>query len=71
MLLVVDGREELVREVQSAEDDIRHFVSDQFRFLKQHFDFDHFLAGNIRGPEGRVDIVRERIAAISNNDDGG
>ena len=64
ILLVVDGREELVREVQSAEDDIRHFVSEQFRVLQQHFDFDHFLTGNIRGPEGRVDIVRGRIAAI-------
>jgi predicted nucleotidyltransferase len=71
ILLVVDGREELVMEIQSAEDDIRHFVSEQFCVLKQHFDFDHFLAGNIRGPEGRVDIVRERIAAISNYDDGG
>lgn len=71
ILLVVDGRDELVREVQSAEDDIRHFVSEQFCNLKQHFDFDHFLAGNIRGPEGRVDIVRERIAAISNYDGGG
>ncbi|WP_271526458.1 MULTISPECIES: hypothetical protein [unclassified Bradyrhizobium] len=35
-----------------------------------HEDFDHFLGGNIKGPEGRVDIVRERFVAIGQSDAG-
>jgi len=71
ILLVVDGREELIAEVQSAGDDIRHFIAEQFRELQKDDDFENFLAGNIRGPEGRVDIVRDRFAAISKCDGGG
>lgn len=65
ILLVVDGREEIVAEIKAADDDIRRYVAEQFRALLTHRDFDHFLAGNIRGPEGRIDIVRERLVAIS------
>lgn len=65
ILLVVDGREALVTEVYRAAGDVRDFIAEQFRTLQRHDDFDHFLEGNIRGPEGRVDIVRERFAAIS------
>lgn len=71
ILLLVDGREELFDEVQSAEDDIRRFIAEQLSLLQNDYDFDDFLAGNIRGPEGRVDIVRERFVAISNCDGGG
>lgn len=68
ILLVVDGREELVAEIQAADEDIRRYIAEQFRALLEHDDFDHFLAGNIKGPEGRVDIVRERFVAISESD---
>ena len=71
ILLVVDGREELITEVQGSEDDVRHFIAEQFRDLQKDYDFDNFVAGNIRGPEGRVDIVRERFATISECDGGG
>lgn len=65
ILLVVDGREELVAEIQQADDDVRHFISEQFKALLNDEAFEHFLEGNINGPEGRVDIVRERFVAIS------
>lgn len=68
ILLVVDGREELVAEIQAADEDVRRYIAEQFRALLEHDDFDHFLAGNISGPEGRVDIVRERFFAISESD---
>lgn len=68
ILLVVDGRKELINEVKSAADDIRIFIAEQFQTLQQHYDFDGFVAGNIRGPEGRVDIVRDRFAAIAASD---
>jgi len=68
ILLVVDGRKELINEVKSAADDIRIFIAEQFQTLQQHYDFDGFVAGNIRGSEGRVDIVRDRFAAIAASD---
>ncbi|TXM66337.1 hypothetical protein FV218_20465 [Methylobacterium sp. WL69] len=68
ILLIVDGREEIIEEVRRADADIRHFIAEQFRGLLADRDFDHLLDGNIRGPEGRVDIVRARILALS--DDG-
>jgi hypothetical protein len=71
ILLVVDGREELLTEVQHAREDIRSFVAEQFRELQKDDEFENFLIGNIRGPEGRVDIVRERFAAIAASDGGG
>lgn len=68
ILLVIDGREELIAEIQAADEDVRRYIAEQFRALLKHNDFDHFLSGNIRGPEGRIDIVRERFIAISKSD---
>lgn len=65
ILLVIDGRKEIVAEIQQADADIRQFIAEQFAPLLDHPDFDHFLAGNIRGPEGRIDIVRERFVIVS------
>lgn len=68
ILLLVDGREELVDEVAAADADIRSYIAGQFRALLADRDFDHFLEGNIRGPEGRADIVRDRFIALSQLD---
>ena len=68
ILLVVDGREELVAEIQNADNDVRRYIAKQFKAMLRHADIDHFLEGNIKGPEGRVDIVWERFVAISRSD---
>lgn len=65
ILLIVDGRPAIVAEIQEAEEDVRQFIAAQIAALLEDRDFDYFLEGNIRGPEGRVDIVRERFLAIS------
>ncbi|MXN49460.1 hypothetical protein GR138_30190 [Shinella kummerowiae] len=65
ILLVVDGREELLDEVLAADSDVRNYIAEKFRALLDQDGFDDFLDGNIRGPEGRVEIVRERFVAIS------
>jgi predicted nucleotidyltransferase len=65
ILLVIDGRKEIVGEIQAADADVGKFIAEQFGALLKDPDFDHFLSGNIRGPEGRVDIVRERFVTIS------
>ncbi len=70
VLIVVDGREELVTEVQGAEQDVRSFIAEQLRKLQGHYDFDSFLDGNIRGPEGRSDLVRDRVSALAASDGG-
>lgn len=65
ILLIVDGRPEIVAEVLAADDEIRQFIAEQFAALLQDRAFDHFLEGNIRGPQGRADIVRRRFEAMS------
>jgi predicted nucleotidyltransferase len=70
ILLLVDGRQELVDEVAAADADIRSYIAGEFKTLLADRDFDHFLEGNIRGPEGRADIVRDRFIALSNLGDG-
>lgn len=71
VVIVVDGREELLAEVQGADEDVRNFIASELRAFKEHADFDNFLEGNIRGPAGRVDIVRDRIDALAKCDGGG
>ncbi len=66
ILLLVDGREELTDEVAAAEPEIRDYIAEQITelFLADE-NFDHFLEGNIRGPEGRADIVNDRLDALA------
>lgn len=68
ILILIDGREEIVAEIQAADADVRQFILEQFTALLEEDDFDHFIEGNIRGPEGRVDIVRRRFEAIAGGD---
>jgi len=62
---VVDGRPELLSEVQAADDEIRSYLATEFRALLKHPDFENFLYGNIKGPEGRPGIVRNRVSALA------
>ena len=65
ILIVVDGRAEIVGEVAAADNEIRDFIAGQFAALLADDDFDHLIDGNIRGPQGRADIVRQRFATIA------
>lgn len=62
---VVDGRPGILSEVWAAESEVRGYLSEQFQALLQHPDFESFLYGNIRGPDGRAEIVRARVKAMS------
>lgn len=64
VLLIIDGREESLAEVDAADQDVRTYISEQLSALREHPDFDNFLHGNTKGPEGRVEIIKERIAAL-------
>lgn len=62
---VVDGRPGILDEVRAVDVEVRGYLSEQFQLLMQHPDFDSFLYGNIRGPEGRAEIVRARVKAMA------
>jgi predicted nucleotidyltransferase len=62
---VVDGRPALLDEVQAAPNEVRIYLAEQFQALLQHVDFESFLYGNIRGPDGRVEIVHQRVKALA------
>ena len=68
ILLLVDGREELVKEITAAASEIRIYSSEQITAMLEDPNFEHFLQGNVRGPSGRADIVYERLIAISQLD---
>lgn len=65
ILLLVDGREDLVAEIAATEPEIRTYIAEQIGALLADTSFDHFLEGNIRGPAGRADIVYQRLVTIS------
>lgn len=65
ILSLVDGRQELVTDIAEAEPEIRTYIAEHFAELLADPGFEHFLAGNILGPPGRVDIVHDRLLAIS------
>ncbi|MEN9856007.1 MAG: hypothetical protein RLZZ157_1133 [Pseudomonadota bacterium] len=64
VILVIDGREELVEEVRAASAHVRAFISKQLKAFQDHRDFDSFIEGNLRRNVGRSEIVRKRISAI-------
>lgn len=72
VVVLVDGREELVGEVDRAPERLRAYVSEQLRALYQHRDFDAGIEGALpASPESRdrVDlVVLPRIQALSATD---
>lgn len=62
---VVDGRPTLFNEVRSASGEVRSYISENFQALLRHIDFENFLYGNIRGSDGRVDIVLQRVNSLA------
>lgn len=69
ILLLVDGRQQLIEEIATTEPALRTYIAEQTAGLLDDRNFDHFLEGNVRGPAGRATIVYERLVAISRLDD--
>lgn len=66
ILLIIDGRPELIDEISASDEEVRRFISEQIKAMIDNPDFYDFVEGNVRSPEGRSDIVRDRFLAISN-----
>ncbi len=65
VLLIVEGRPQVVEEIRVADPELRAFVAEEIVNLLAKPDFEYFIAGNVQGPEGRVDIVYKRLAALT------
>lgn len=65
ILLIVDGRPDLLHEIQESDPEVCSFIAVHFRSLLGDPYFESFLHGNVRGPEGRIDIVRDRFERIA------
>lgn len=65
VLLVVDGRPEILDEVRAAPTAVRAFIAEQVRALMAQRDFDNLVDGNVRGPPGRADIVVARLKGLA------
>lgn len=65
IIILVDGRKELLDEIANTDEDVRQYIAEQFCALQTHRDFEHFVEGNINQGAGRADVVRSRIEAIT------
>lgn len=70
VMLIVDGRSAIVEEVQAAEPEVRAFIAAEIAALMNGQGYDHLLEDNVRGPEGRTDIVHRRLQALAASGDG-
>ncbi len=63
VLMVVDGRKELLTEIQNAPLEVQHYLAQEFGVLKQETFFDDLLVGTF---DIRAEIIRERLEKIGN-----
>lgn len=64
ILNLVDGREELVAEINEADEDVRSYIADQVGKLLDHDGFEYAVQGNVRGDKDRADLIYERLEAM-------
>ena len=67
IVLVVDGRPEIVDEVEAADEELRHYIAKQITALLDTPQFEDFLDGNVLGPPGRAEIVAKRLQRLAGN----
>jgi predicted nucleotidyltransferase len=64
ILNLVDGREELVAEIEATDEDVREYIADQISRLLEHRDFDYAVQGITRGDKDRESLIFERLEAL-------
>jgi predicted nucleotidyltransferase len=65
ILILVDGRKELIAEIAATDEDVRDYIAEQFSALLDHNGFEFAVLGNVRGNEERKDLIIERFESIS------
>lgn len=61
---LVDGRIELLDELQQAEENVRHYIAEQFAGLLQHPHFENAVLGNLQD-DSRNDLFFDRWEQIA------
>ncbi len=64
ILNIIDGRPELIDEINNADQDVREFITEEISTLLEHDMIDYAIQGVVLGDTGRVDIVFDRLKAI-------
>lgn len=64
---IFDGRPEIVNEILQSTDDLKEYISLQMEQLTQHDDFHYALQSAAMGDPGRIDVIYERLEAVSKN----
>ena len=65
LLNLVDGRPEVVTEIQVADKRLRDFIAEEIGRLLDHDLIDYAIQGVVMGDPGRVNLVFERLEKIS------
>lgn len=64
IITVVNGREELLTEIENAQDAVRSYVATEVRALLDQRGFVDSLPGHLNPDTGRISIVRRRLELI-------
>jgi predicted nucleotidyltransferase len=65
ILILIDGRRELIAEIEVAPDDVRIYIAKQFHALLYHDQFEHAVLSNVRGDEDRMALTYDRMNSIA------
>jgi hypothetical protein len=63
ILMVIDGRAELLNEIKNAPFEVRDYLAQELSVLQNKMFFDDLIAGTFQSARGN--IVRERVKVIS------
>jgi predicted nucleotidyltransferase len=64
ILNLVDGREELVEEIEATDEDVRNYIAEQIGLLLEHRNFDYAVQGITRGDKDRASLIFERLETV-------
>ena len=65
ILNIVDGREELISEVKSAEPDVQDYIAEELSTLLADTHLENTVTSHTRGNADRDDIIFERLEALA------
>lgn len=65
ILNLIDGREELLKELKAANTELKRFIGEQFQLLLEHQDFDYAVKATANGDSSREEIIFDRIDSLA------
>lgn len=64
ILNVIDGREELIEEINNSPDDVRSFIAESFVELKEEYYFESAIQSTSNNDKGREELIFDRVKMI-------